>query len=209
MNKKLFRIVATFLMLCLFMNGMISPAYAATESGNSDLTVDISMDKESYSNDDEIEIYLDIKNNFVNEINNVDFSFNLPALIKPAEESNTKIHVDSLQPQETKRILLTGKINSTESTIQETPEIEDKPVIEIHDTSDTNTGDKNNIFLYTVLILISLLVIFMVVRSKHRKKIISLILCLLLLGESLTAHITAYADETGKSDLTTFAVFKT
>lgn len=166
----------------------VSALNTETQEG---LEVNINTDKEEYSDNDDIHISVSLKNTNKYKVKNISIETLLPEdfVIKSGELSITNIIIDS------------GESYSNSIIAQLSDDVKESQETEPQDKDDTGndtnidkdkeknppgTGDDSNIAFWSTLLIISvLLLIFAIIKKKKTTKIISLFLCVTILGTVL------------------------
>lgn len=174
------------MMLCL---GIMTIPVIAASSMQDGLEVTLTTDKKTYSRSDQIVATLTVTNKNDVAVSNITLENLIPDGYKLADDSMATKRVKSLATGE--------KVSLTVTYVAEdSNDNEDKTSIGA-DTDDTNklgtgnnsgnsthkprTGDDNNIALWCVMILAGA-VVFVVLKKKSGKKLLSLFLCMTIAG---------------------------
>ena len=213
-NAKRFFVI-TF-MLAFIMSISSINAFAATVTQDN-LEVTLVTDKEKYAEDEQIKTTLTVKNNNDTAVTNVDLETALPDGYKLADKSENKKTVDSIAAGESVSLDVTlekdnTKKDSTPSEPSTDPKSSTNPVSGGNSgSSGTTTGGTTTngsavqtgqgflVLGIVLLVLLSAGILFVFVyRRKHLgKKILSVILCIGVVGSSaFLIRVPAKAEET-------------
>ena len=177
-GRKLFALLAV---LCLTLVQFSSVVLAADTAKTDELEVTLSTTKDSYKNNEDIPITLTIKNSTDKTISDIQPEFLLPSGLSVVK-GKTKPAAITLEAGKSQTVTLTAKkvvktaaaakTNTTKKTSTKTA---------------AKTGDETPIFLWSTLLLFSVVLTIVLVKKKkiNRNTFLGL-LCLLLAGTLLT-----------------------
>ncbi|MGN0399265.1 MAG: LPXTG cell wall anchor domain-containing protein [Blautia sp.] len=190
-GRKLFSVIAV---LCLALVQFSSVVMAADTEKKDGLEVTLSTTKDSYKTNEDIPITLTIKNNTDKTISNIQPEFLLPSGLSVVK-GKTKPAAITLEAGKSQTMTLTAKkavktaaakTNTTKTTATKTK-------------TAAKTGDETPIFLWSALLLFSVVLVIVLVKKKKINRNIFLgLLCLLLAG-TLPAPVSVKAATNTKS----------
>ena len=179
-------------MLCV---GIINiPVFAATTSQDG-LEVTLTTDKDEYSQGEEITATLTVKNTSEFAVNNVSLKGIIPEGYELAEGTEATKKSDTLEAGKTLEVVVTyvaeanGDSVEDETTKPSTPEYgDDNKDTDQKKENSVDTGDKNNIVIYSVVLFGSLgVMIVILVIKKRGRNLLSILLCITMVGTSIVS----------------------
>lgn len=192
-------------MLCV---GIInSPVFAATTTQDG-LKVTLTTDKAEYSQSEEITATLTVENTNDFAVKNVLLEGFVPEGYELSESAEAIMKTDTLEAGKSIEVVVTyvavatGDSGEDETTKPSIPESEDdNKDTDKKEESSVDTGDKNNIVLYSVMMFGALGIIIVISLNKKRgRNLLSIILCITMVGTSIAwPSIEVEAAETVKT----------
>lgn len=181
MKKTTGFLLAMMLMLSIMLGTPIAASVAINKTQDG-FSVTIATDKESYATNEDINLSITVENTNAYPVENVSIEALLPEGLKLKSGTLTK-ETATLEAGDTLTVSIVALSWNNPDNISSSPK----------------TGDTSNILLWVILLYLSAVVC--VVTFKHRKKsakILSVFLCLVLLGTIAPMGIFS-AEETKKS----------
>jgi hypothetical protein len=179
MRKKMKRFSAFFLSMLLCVGMTAIPIFAASESQDG-LEVILATNKEAYTQEEEIVAVLSVKNTNHYAITNLSLENIIPMGYKLAEDSMATKQIGSLATGETATLKVTYVAKSSNKSGVGEADKESKPENSSNNGGQPSTGDKSNVVLWGVIMVLAVLCSITIV--KKNKKLLSLFLCLSMTG---------------------------
>jgi len=190
--KKIATLFLTLSVVCCLLFALPLNASAASTGAVEGLEVSLQTNKDTYAENEEIVVTLSIKNTNTFEVSGVSIDTLIPEglNVKSGELDFTNITIPAGETYTT-----TVK---TEMKPEETKPEETKP----GDTQSPQTGDNSNITLWIVLLAISgtALVVLAFKNKKNATRVLSLFLCVAMIGVALP--LGALATESNTASIT-------
>ena len=191
---------------------LILPANVWAASGMQDgLSASIVTDKAEYSAGESILVTIDIANQNTAVINNISAAISLPEGFHLAEsvENPTILKTIEAGQKETVSFELLSDTNHNvnESTSENKSETTETKTTETKTadtkTSSVKTGDDTNISKPLILLCIStaFITVILILKKKHAARLLSVILCVAVLGGSIPVTTAEAASQTEKKTL--------
>lgn len=186
MRKTMKRFSAFLLSMLLCLGMTAIPVFAASESQDG-LEVTLVTDKEVYTQKEEIVATLSVKNTNDFAVTNLSLENIIPKGYKLAKDSVATKQIGSLETGKTTTLKVTYVAESSTGAGEDKPgtgdtDKENKPGNGSNSENPVHpeTGDKSNVVLWVVLMVVAGLGIIVIVvkNKKHGKKLLSLFLCL-------------------------------
>ena len=176
-GRKLFALLAV---LCLTLVQFSSVVLAADTAKTDELEVTLSTTKDSYKNNEDIPITLTIKNSTDKTISDIQPEFLLPSGLSVVK-GKTKPAAITLEAGKSQTVTLTAK------KVVKTAAAKTNTTKKTSTKTAAKTGDETPIFLWSTLLLFSVVLTIVLVKKKkiNRNTFLGL-LCLLLAGTLLT-----------------------
>ena len=210
--KKLSNYLIVFVMLCCGFASAIIATNAEEKDQKNGIEVTVKTDKDIYTEDDDIQVMVEVKNNNDFAVKDISVKVELPDEIKLKSGELLTSNLEIASGQFFSKTIIAGKqiISPTNdetseysdgiSEVIDNTNSNDSPTSELPSDNTNNgiapkTGDSTNSVLWIMLIVVSL-VIF-VVCLKYRKslfKTICVLLCISMVVSS--AYVKALAEET-------------
>lgn len=178
------------MMLCLGIT--IIPVFAAS-SMQDGLEVTLTTDKKTYSRSDQIVATLTVTNKNDVAVSNVTLENLIPDGYKSVDDSMVTKKVDSLAIGEKTSLSVTyvaedSNDNENKSNIRANTDNTNKPGTGNNSGNSTHKprmNDNNNIVFWCAMMIVAGIIVFVVVKKKFCKKILSLFLCMTIIGTML------------------------
>ena len=176
-GRKLFALLAV---LCLALVQFSSVVLAADTAKTDELEVTLSTTKDSYKNNEDIPITLTIKNSTDKTISDIQPEFLLPSGLSVVK-GKIKPAAITLEAGKSQTVTLTAK------KVVKTAAAKTNTTKKTNTKTAAKTGDETPIFLWSTLLLFSVVLTIVLVKKKkiNRNTFLGL-LCLLLAGTLLT-----------------------
>ena len=176
-GRKLFALLAV---LCLALVQFSSVVLAADTAKTDELEVTLSTTKDSYKNNEDIPITLTIKNSTDKTISDIQPEFLLPSGLSVVK-GKIKPAAITLEAGKSQTVTLTAK------KVVKTAAAKTNTTKKTNTKTAAKTGDETPIFLWSTLLLFSVVLTIVLVKKKkiNRNTFVGL-LCLLLAGTLLT-----------------------
>lgn len=176
-GRKLFALLAV---LCLALVQFSSVVLAADTAKTDELKVTLSTTKDSYKNNEDIPITLTIKNSTDKTISDIQPEFLLPSGLSVVK-GKIKPAAITLEAGKSQTVTLTAK------KVVKTAAAKTNTTKKTNTKTAAKTGDETPIFLWSTLLLFSVVLTIVLVKKKkiNRNTFLGL-LCLLLAGTLLT-----------------------
>lgn len=175
------------LMICAGM--MVLPALAASASQDG-LEATVTAEKDSYGDEEQISAEVTLKNTNFDPVTDIVVENIVPDGYKLAHGFEAKTEIDSLVAGKTVTIDVSYILDKTSSETEETGTVDGSSDKEDSGQNDgsPDMGDNSNVMFYTVILTaagVTIVILLVLNRKKNGKRILSLILCISMVGAML------------------------
>ncbi len=214
---KVIKKISAFVLMLTLCVGMITMTVSAETTLQDGLEITLTSDKQVYDEGEPIKAILSVVNTNDFAVENISLENEVPEGYKLSDDSLAKEQIEFLEAGERIELTVTyikdtsvtdGENEPTEDSEQISSEEskEDSNNISKDNNSKSNdtpeTGDQNNVILWGGLAFFALIIIMIVlaiIKRKHSKHLLSLLLCFVMLG-SIFSNSLIPAKAAGKAE---------